>query len=63
MQSDCLQSSKQADKFYNLANTARGKLLDEVARTEHNLRIILGHATFLDSLMFEIIRLKTNGEK
>jgi len=39
---------------YYLAHTARGKLSSEAARSDHNLRLLVGHANLLDSLMLEL---------
>jgi hypothetical protein len=39
---------------YYLAHTARGKLSHEAAKADHNLRLLVGHANLLDSLMLEL---------
>ncbi|TVY23977.1 hypothetical protein LHYA1_G008028 [Lachnellula hyalina] len=39
---------------YYLAHTARGKLSSEAARADHNLRLLVGHANLLDSLMIDL---------
>lgn len=39
---------------YYLAHTARGKLSSEASRSDHNLRLLVGHANLLDSLMIEL---------
>ena len=39
---------------YYLAHTARGKLSKEAAKGDHNLRLLVGHANMLDSLMLEL---------
>ena len=39
---------------YFLAHTARGKLSKEAARSDHNLRLLVGHANLLDSLMLDL---------
>lgn len=39
---------------YYLAHTARGKLSAEAARSDHNLRLLVGHANLLDSLMLDL---------
>jgi hypothetical protein len=39
---------------YYLAHTARGKLSSEASRADHNLRLLVGHANLLDSLMVEL---------
>lgn len=38
---------------YYLAHTAWGKLSSGAARADHNLRLLVGHANLLDSLMVE----------
>ncbi|KAL2129876.1 hypothetical protein VTI74DRAFT_7187 [Chaetomium olivicolor] len=39
---------------YFLAHKARAKLSFEAARPDHNLRLLVGHANLLDSLMLEL---------
>ncbi|KAL2123945.1 hypothetical protein VTJ04DRAFT_310 [Mycothermus thermophilus] len=39
---------------YFLAHRARAKLAYEAARPDHNLRLLVGHANLLDSLMLEL---------
>ena len=39
---------------YYLAHRARGKLSREAAQPDHNLRLLVGHANLLDSLMLEL---------
>jgi hypothetical protein len=39
---------------YYLAHTARSKLSREAAQSDHNLRLLVGHANLLDSLMLEL---------
>jgi hypothetical protein len=39
---------------YYLAHTARGKLSSEASQADHNLRLLVGHANLLDSLMLEL---------
>lgn len=39
---------------YYLAHTARGKLSMEASRADHNLRLLVGHANLLDSLMLDL---------
>ncbi|KAK1975796.1 hypothetical protein LZ30DRAFT_604812 [Colletotrichum cereale] len=39
---------------YYLAHKARGKLSSEAARADHDLRLLVGHANLLDSLMLEL---------
>ncbi|KAH6850393.1 hypothetical protein B0I37DRAFT_371538 [Chaetomium sp. MPI-CAGE-AT-0009] len=39
---------------YFLAHKARAKLSSEAARPDHNLRLLVGHANMLDSLMLEL---------
>jgi hypothetical protein len=39
---------------YFLAHSARGKLSKEAARADHDLRLLVGHANLLDSLMLDL---------
>jgi hypothetical protein len=39
---------------YFLAHKARGKLSHEAARPDHDLRLLVGHANLLDSLMLDL---------
>lgn len=39
---------------YYLAHTARSKLSKEAARSEYDLRVLVGHANLLDGLMIEL---------
>jgi len=39
---------------YYVASTARSKLGAEARRADHNLRLLVGHANLLDSLMLEL---------
>jgi len=39
---------------YYLAHKARAKLSREAAQPDHDLRLLVGHANLLDSLMFEL---------
>lgn len=39
---------------YMVASTARSKLGREAGRSDHNLRLLVGHANLLDSLMLEL---------
>jgi hypothetical protein len=39
---------------YYLAHKARAKLSHEAGRSDHNLRLLVGHANLLDSLMMEL---------
>lgn len=45
---------------YYLAHTARGKLSHEAAQADHNLRLLVGHANLLDSLMLELAEASGN---
>lgn len=47
------QSLSVAETCY-LAQTTRRKLSSEVSRPDHDLRVLVGHANFLDSLMIEL---------
>jgi hypothetical protein len=47
---------------YYLAHTARGKLSYEASRSDHNLRLLVGHANLLDSLMLELAQAEQEQE-
>lgn len=56
---DSLLRRRQSQKMsitqtYYLAHTARKKLTREASRADHNLRLLVGHANLLDSLMFDL---------
>ncbi|KAK6366820.1 hypothetical protein LTS17_010371 [Exophiala oligosperma] len=48
---------------YFLAYTARDKLSREAARPEHNLRLLVGHANMLDSLMLDLANAEQEQER
>lgn len=48
---------------YFLAHTARAKLSREASRPEHDLRVLVGHANMLDSLMLELADAEKEQEK
>ncbi|KAK3359650.1 hypothetical protein B0T25DRAFT_533505 [Lasiosphaeria hispida] len=47
---------------YFLAHTARVKLSFELARPDHNLRLVVGHANLLDSLMLDLVKAEQEQE-
>jgi len=47
---------------YYLAHTARGKLSSEASRADHDLRLLVGHANLLDSLMLELAQAEQEQE-
>ncbi|KAK3933680.1 hypothetical protein QBC46DRAFT_230105, partial [Diplogelasinospora grovesii] len=50
-----LQKAKMSvTQTYSLAHKARAKLSSEAARSNHNLRLLVGHANLLDSLMLKL---------
>jgi len=49
-----LRKAMSITQTYYLAHTARGKLSQEAARADHDLRLLVGHANLLDSLMIEL---------
>lgn len=56
---DSLLHRRQTKKMsitqtYYLAHTARKKLTREASRADHDLRLLVGHANLLDSLMFDL---------
>ncbi|KAJ5143672.1 uncharacterized protein N7515_002459 [Penicillium bovifimosum] len=48
------QKKMSITQTYYLAHTARKKLTREASRADHNLRLLVGHANLLDSLMFDL---------
>lgn len=54
-----IQTRQQQEKMsltqtYRIASAARNKLCREASRPDHNLRLLVGHANLLDSLMVEL---------
>jgi len=47
---------------YYLAHTARAKLSAEAARADHDLRLLVGHANMLDSLMLHLAEAERDQE-
>jgi hypothetical protein len=48
---------------YYLAHTARGKLSMEASRADHDLRLLVGHANLLDSLMLQLAEAEREQEQ
>lgn len=48
---------------YFLAHSARGKLSKEAARADHDLRLLVGHANMLDSLMVDLANAEQEQER
>ncbi|RMD44622.1 hypothetical protein DV735_g543, partial [Chaetothyriales sp. CBS 134920] len=48
---------------YYLAHSARGKLSKEAARPDHDLRLLVGHANMLDSLMLDLANAEQEQER
>ncbi|TRX88612.1 hypothetical protein FHL15_010471 [Xylaria flabelliformis] len=48
------QKQMSITETYFLARRARAKLSSEAARPDHNLRLLVGHANLLDSLMLDL---------
>ncbi|KAK2000048.1 hypothetical protein LX36DRAFT_445470 [Colletotrichum falcatum] len=49
-----VQKKMSITQTYYLAHKARAKLSSEAARADHDLRLLVGHANLLDSLMLEL---------
>jgi len=49
-----LKKDMSITQTYYLAHKARGKLSKEAAQADHDLRLLVGHANLLDSLMLEL---------
>ncbi|KAJ5373283.1 hypothetical protein N7517_005289 [Penicillium concentricum] len=48
------QKKMSITQTYYLAHTARKKLTREASRADHDLRLLVGHANLLDSLMYDL---------
>ena len=48
---------------YFLAHSARGKLSREASRSDHDLRLLVGHANLLDTLMIDLANAEQEQEK
>ena len=48
---------------YFLAHSARGKLSKEASRADHDLRLLVGHANMLDSLMLDLANAEQEQER
>ncbi|CRG91235.1 hypothetical protein PISL3812_08283 [Talaromyces islandicus] len=48
---------------YYLAHSARSKLSREAARADHDLRLLVGHANLLDSLMLDLANAEKEQER
>jgi hypothetical protein len=48
---------------YFLAHSARGKLSKEASRSDHDLRLLVGHANLLDSLMMDLASAEQEQER
>ncbi|EXJ81601.1 hypothetical protein A1O1_07665 [Capronia coronata CBS 617.96] len=48
---------------YFLAHSARGKLSKEASRPDHDLRLLVGHANMLDSLMLDLANAEREQEQ
>ncbi|PHH50474.1 hypothetical protein CFIMG_007407RA00001 [Ceratocystis fimbriata CBS 114723] len=48
------RSTMSMTQTYYLAHRARSKLGAEASRSDHNLRVLVGHANLLDTLMLEL---------
>lgn len=48
---------------FHLARRARGKLSFEASRSDHNLRLLVGHANLLDSLMIHLSEAEAEQER
>jgi len=53
-QQSAKQSKMSITQTFYLAHKARGKLSSEAAKSDHNLRLLVGHANLLDSLMLNL---------
>lgn len=58
-----IKNKMSITQSYFLAHTARRKLSREAARPDHNLRLLVGHANMLDTLMYELAEAEAAQEK
>lgn len=54
LRKNTLRKNMSITQTYYLAHKARGKLSREAAQPDHDLRLLVGHANLLDSLMLEL---------
>ncbi|KAK2784491.1 hypothetical protein FQN52_008531 [Onygenales sp. PD_12] len=57
------QKKMSLTQTYFLAHTARAKLSREAGRPDHDLRVLVGHANMLDSLMLELAEAEKEQER
>ncbi|PTB43121.1 uncharacterized protein TrAFT101_001679 [Trichoderma asperellum] len=57
------QKSMSITQTYYLAHKARAKLSREAAQPDHDLRLLVGHANLLDSLMLELAEAEREQER
>lgn len=57
------QKKMSITQTYYLAHTARKKLTREASRADHDLRLLVGHANFLDSLMLDLAEAEREQER
>ncbi|KAK2759413.1 hypothetical protein FQN54_002891 [Arachnomyces sp. PD_36] len=57
------QKKMSITQTYFLAQTARGKLAREAAQADHDLRLLVGHANLLDSVMLELAEAEQEQER
>ena len=58
-----LKKNMSITQTYYLAHKARAKLSREAAQPDHDLRLLVGHANLLDSLMFELAEAEHEQER
>ncbi|KAJ6172024.1 hypothetical protein N7470_001091 [Penicillium chermesinum] len=57
------QKKMSITQTYYLAHTARKKLTREASRADHDLRLLVGHANLLDSLMVDLAEAEREQER
>lgn len=57
------QKKMSITQTYYLAHTARRKLTHEASRADHNLRVLVGHANLLDTLMDDLASAEQSHER
>jgi hypothetical protein len=63
LRTDSLRKKMSITQTYYLAHKARAKLSREAAQPDHDLRLLVGHANLLDSLMLELAEAEQEQER
>jgi hypothetical protein len=63
LRQNTLKKNMSITQTYYLAHKARAKLSREAAQPDHDLRLLVGHANLLDSLMLELAEAEREQER